>query len=460
MARCEGIAGSAAVAAGLVLWASSARGAELSLEGRFGTDLVEQGVSQTRGEPGMWLQAEYGGDTGAFIGLDAHNIDFVPNGALDRNLFVRLAPYAGWRLPVGDSLRLSGLLRYVVLPDAQPDSDYALVELRADWRDRVRASINHSPDRFNSGESTTVYELSGVLPLRPGFALRGLAGWHDFDAFAGDNYAYAGLALAAGTPRFEVELAYHAMDDAGERLFDPLGSVPGWVLIVTGRQGRAPSWAAPAPAWLDRFSLYGELRSQYVSSGIAQTFGSPAVQLAVEYATPGGTYFEVWGSNVDYVPDGDPAVGADSEIDYTLGHRFVLGEHWKLSARAAYYAYPGADNRSDEWDELEYVFEGTWNDRLRLKYGYTPNAASVDKPRVGYAVRWKQPLPRDWASALEVGYKDKRDWGQSYRWAMFELARPVGPVTAKLRYWYTAHEGRRDNGTADPTWEFALGWGL
>jgi uncharacterized protein (TIGR02001 family) len=435
-------------------------GAELSLEGRFATELVEQGVSLTHGEPGMWLGAEFGGDTGGFAGLHAHNIDVVPNGALDRNLFVRISPYVGWRMRLTDHLRVETMLRYVLLPDAIPDSDYMVVEAAVDWREAVRLSVNHSADRFNRGETTTAYELAGTWPFHRGFALRGLAGWHDYATLGGNDYAYAGVGLVAGTPRFDIELAYHVLDDAGERLFHPIGGSPGLALSVSGRLGREPSWAANQPAWLERVSLYGELRSKYMSSGITQTYDSPAVQLGIEYATPGGTYVEIWGTNVDYVPDGDPTVGADSEIDYTLGHRFALSKDWKLTARVSMYAYPGADERSDEWDETEYVVETTWRDRLRLKYGFTPDAASVHQPKSGYAVRWRQPVGKDWRATLEIGHKDKRDWGPSYDWGMVEVAHTLGPVNAMLRYWYTSHEGRRADGTADPTWELAWGWGM
>lgn len=441
-------------------FAGESSASELRMEARLGTDLVEQGVSLTLGGPGFWLHGEYGDETGAFFGLDAHNIDFVPNGALDRNLFVRLSPYAGWRWAWGEQWRVGGLLRYVALPDAIPDSDYAVLELRADWRDRASLSINHSADRFGLGESSTAYEAAGTWPLARGLALRGQVGWHRFDAIAGDDYGYAGLALVAATPKYELELAYHAMDGAGETIFDPLGGAPGWVLTLTGRQGPAPAWAAPAYGWTDRLSLSAELRSQYIASGIAQTFGSPAVQMTVEYATPGGTYFEVWGSNVDYVPDGGNTDGADVEIDYTLGHRFVLSPRWKLVTRVSWYTYPGAEDRREQWDEVEGLVEATWNDRLRLKVGYTHDTAGIDEPRVGYALRWRQPLGSTWTGGIEVGHKDKRDWGQTYQWAMAELGRPIGPFTAKLRYWYTSQSGRRDNGTADPAWEFALGWNL
>jgi uncharacterized protein (TIGR02001 family) len=448
------------LAAGLLMTSPFGDDARLDLEARFGTDVVEQGVSLTLGGPGVWLKGEYGGESGLVLGLDAHNIDFVPNGALDRNLFVRLAPYVGWRWSRGEHWRLGGLFRYVLLPDAIPDSDYAVLELSAQWRERGKLSVNHSADRFGLGESSTAYEAGLTWPLGRGLALAGQVGWHDFSNVAGDDYVYAGLALVASSARFDLAVGYQALNGTGDRLFDPLGSAPGWVMTLTARQGPAPSWAAQGPAWLDRLSASAELRSQYISSGITQTFGSPAVQLAVEVASTGGTYFEIWGSNVDYVPDGGDTDGADVEIDYTLGHRIEMAGKWGLVGRISYYTYPGAENRSDDWDEAEAVVEATWDKRLRLKVGYVAETAGVDEPRVGYAVRWRQPLGDAWSSAIEVGYKDKRDWGQSYEWAMAELARPIGPISARLRYWYTSQRGRRDNGTADPAWEFALAWSL
>jgi uncharacterized protein (TIGR02001 family) len=433
----------------------------LQLEGRFGTQLVEQGLSLTRGEPGVWLHGEYGARTGFYAGLDAHNIDFVPNGALDRNLFVRISPYVGWRFALGEAFRLSGEARYVYIPDAIPDTRYPVFEAALDWRERVRASINHSPDRFGLGESTTDYEVAGTWPLRRGLALRGVGGFHDFNRVGGSDYAYAGVGIIASTPKFDIAVDYHVLDGDGDRMFGAVGGQPGVVLTLIGRSGDAPDWASEAgPAWLDRVSVYGELRTEYISSGIAQTLRSPAVQLAMEYASPGGTYFELWGSNVDYTANGDPVEGADTEIDYTLGHRFTLSKDWNASARAAWYAYPGAIDRKSEWDEGEAIVEATWRERLRLKAGYVPRSAGVHEPRAAYAVRWKQPLGDTWKSSIELGYKDKRDWGQSYEWGMVQVSRPVGPFDAIVRYWYTAPRGRRDNGTADPTFEFALGWSL
>lgn len=72
------------------------------------------------------------------------------------------------------------------------------------------------------------------------------------------------------------------------------------------------------------------LTSDYVSSGLTQTDGDPALQGYVEMETAGGFYAGIWASNVDLGGD-------DIEVDLYLGFRNELASG--ISYDLGYYRY-------------------------------------------------------------------------------------------------------------------------
>ncbi len=98
--------------------------------------------------------------------------------------------------------------------------------------------------------------------------------------------------------------------------------------------------AAAAPATAESASPLSAtvtLASQYISRGMRQTWGDPALQLSVDYAGDSGWSAGTFASNVSdrYIEDGTLEWTSYAAYSGTAGD---LG----YSATAIYYAYPGA----------------------------------------------------------------------------------------------------------------------
>jgi len=112
-----------------------------------------------------------------------------------------------------------------------------------------------------------------------------------------------------------------------------------------------------SPAMSQEISYYAGISatSNYVSNGITQTSGNPAIQpyLEMEYA---GFYAGTWLSNVDF------GTGDHVEIDLYLGYRTTLAEKLYVDVGYARYFY---DDSGDCCGEL----------KLTAVYPILPNLA-------------------------------------------------------------------------------------
>jgi uncharacterized protein (TIGR02001 family) len=111
---------------------------------------------------------------------------------------------------------------------------------------------------------------------------------------------------------------------------------------------------ACAPSYADlNVSANVTLTTDYVSQGISQTQGRPALQGSIDLSGPGGLYAGLWASNVDFkeIPSEDTADRASLEVDVFVG---AAGQVGRLGGDigVAYYAYPGADKdlHYDYWE--------------------------------------------------------------------------------------------------------------
>ena len=85
--------------------------------------------------------------------------------------------------------------------------------------------------------------------------------------------------------------------------------------------------------------------SDYIWRGMTQSDG-PAIQGGFDYASDGGFYAGIWGSNVNFND------GAGSELDYYFGYGFDMGG---VGVDIGYIAYDYPDNDSDLNFEEIYV---------------------------------------------------------------------------------------------------------
>jgi uncharacterized protein (TIGR02001 family) len=118
----------------------------------------------------------------------------------------------------------------------------------------------------------------------------------------------------------------------------------------------APAYAAeassPDAAAVSPFSASVSLASQYVSRGVRQSWGRPAVQAGLDYSSPRGWNAGAWTSTVHerFVEDGSV------ELDVYAGYAGSAGA-LGYNAMLTWYKYPGArvsaTNTSYDYGELQ-----------------------------------------------------------------------------------------------------------
>jgi uncharacterized protein (TIGR02001 family) len=133
----------------------------------------------------------------------------------------------------------------------------------------------------------------------------------------------------------------------------------------------APAYAAgdtsSAPETASPLSGSVTFASQYVSRGVRQSWGRPAIQAGVDYTTPGGWSAGAWTSTIDdrFVENGT------LELDLYAGYTGSAGP-LGYNATLTWYRYPGArvsaTNTSYDYGELQGGL--SWKS-LYAKYNYT-----------------------------------------------------------------------------------------
>ncbi|MET3446908.1 TorF family putative porin [Ralstonia sp. 1138] len=218
---------------------------------------------------------------------------------------------------------------------------------------------------------------------------------------------------------------------------------------VTAMLGGAAACAAALPALADevpagddrRWSANASVVSQYVSRGLRQTWGKPALQAGVDYTSPSGFYAGVWGAQVsDHV-----IAGAHAEIDTYLGYATTVAHGVELTTGLYRYWYPGA--RYDKaagggpatgYDYTEWMVGAGWRGvsvrlwtTLSNYFGFDGNslADGIDRGSRGstYAeANWAVPLPNNFTLGLHVGHEHVRNHSAfSFTDYRVELSRPI-----------------------------------
>lgn len=218
---------------------------------------------------------------------------------------------------------------------------------------------------------------------------------------------------------------------------------------VTAMLGGAAVCAAALPALADevpagddrRWSANASVASQYVSRGLRQTWGRPALQAGVDYTSPSGFYAGVWGSQVsDHV-----IAGAHAEVDTYLGYATTVAHGVELTTGLYRYWYPGA--RYDKaagggpatgYDYTEWMVGAGWRSvsvklwtTLSNYFGFDGNslADGIDRGSRGstYAeANWAVPLPNNFTLGLHVGHEHVRNHSAfSFTDYRVELSRPI-----------------------------------
>ncbi len=128
-------------------------------------------------------------------------------------------------------------------------------------------------------------------------------------------------------------------------------------------------FAGSAHAEDSAFSANVGLVSDYAYRGFSQTDERPALQGGFDYAHDSGLYAGVWGSNVSWLSDSDPAVSNSLELDLYGGYKGSVGAIGYDVGLLQYY-YPGSYPKPyNSPDTLEGYLGLSWA-FLSFKYSY------------------------------------------------------------------------------------------
>ena len=108
------------------------------------------------------------------------------------------------------------------------------------------------------------------------------------------------------------------------------------------------SWSPPGLAGTDEITdgeAHHKLKSNiglvsdYVSRGLSETWGKPAIQASAEFEHTSGWYLGVWGSNVST----NLYPGGSLELELTAGYEQEAIANVSVAGELTYYLFPGAN---------------------------------------------------------------------------------------------------------------------
>lgn len=118
------------------------------------------------------------------------------------------------------------------------------------------------------------------------------------------------------------------------------------------------------------------LASDYLLSGVSQTQGSPAMQVAIDWLGEGGSYAEVFISSVDYFDEDDTY----AEADFITGYVSSINETISIDAGLAYYTFHGHDDnsyKSSDFNFFELSLYTEFYQSTQLGVAYAENFLGV-----------------------------------------------------------------------------------
>ena len=215
-------------------------------------------------------------------------------------------------------------------------------------------------------------------------------------------------------------------------------------------------------------SASATLTSDYVWRGVSQSQEDFALQGDLTFEHESGLYGGVWGSSVDFTPDGTPfdeEDDADLEIDAYIGYAWDITDQLAGDVQIIRYMYPGtADGVEYEYNEL--IGSLTFNEMITATVGWTNDVFNLDDDGFYVGLSGSYGLP--WwdlsldgevghftiGSAQEIYDEDDHLIGTddlSYVHYSIGLSKEWGPVSASLA-WASADDDGIDyfGETADP----------
>ena len=196
------------------------------------------------------------------------------------------------------------------------------------------------------------------------------------------------------------------------------------------------STAAPSAAEDNEQLLSGSfgIGSDYTFRGISQTLGGNAIEVSVDLSLRSGIYAYAWGSNVDFVPDGEPDDGASHEIDLAIGYATDISENWSVDVALIRYLFPGTAVDID-YDYNELMASLYYADNYSATVAYSGNVDGTGEKSLLYRLGASFGFPFDTSFDICYGYHDLSDaYGSAYSYVESALARQFGNATISLAY--------------------------
>lgn len=173
--------------------------------------------------------------------------------------------------------------------------------------------------------------------------------------------------------------------------------------------------------------------------GVSQTMGDPAIQASVDVTLSSGFYAYAWGSNVDFVPDGQPDDGASHEVDLAIGYATDISDDWSVDLSLIRYFFPGTMTEVD-YDYNELMAKVWYGDRYNATVAYSGDVDGSGSASVFYKVGASLGLPLDTTFDICYGYYDLSNaYDASYSYSQATLARSIGNTEIALAYVDTFH---------------------
>lgn len=209
------------------------------------------------------------------------------------------------------------------------------------------------------------------------------------------------------------------------------------LLVAAASAAWAFTGAAPAAADSPRVTGEVTAATDFLVRGISQTMSGPALQACVAVEDDSGLSGYLWGSNVDFVDDGDPDDGARVEFDFAVGYEHALSESLSASLTRVQYFFPGVA-RELGYDYGEWIGTLTFDDRHRLVLGYSADSFGVGETGTYVALSTGLDLPAGMSFQTTVGYVDlRRVFGEAYAHATLALSGSFEPFMWQLSYHHT-----------------------
>jgi len=176
------------------------------------------------------------------------------------------------------------------------------------------------------------------------------------------------------------------------------------------------------------------LGSDYTFRGVSQTMGNHSVQAYVDIGHPSGLYAYVWGSNIDFVPEGDPDDGARYEINLAIGYSANISDKWTVDLALVRYLYPGTIDNAD-YDFNEMIATLWFSEKYSATVAFSNNVDNTNADSLLYELGASFDLLAETSLQLKYGYYDLSNaYGSAYSYTSATLTRSIGNTAIMLNY--------------------------